>query len=385
MVNSRSMQAVVFMVGCCLFVSISRAEWIVDPKPAMTWKKLKKCELVIVGHYARHKDRLSLTLKVDRVLKGTRVKAGDPLSLTLEHWYSIETGPVGIDALTTKAKTKLPKHVPKLCYKEQLINPGPALPVKVVRDLRQPAIYFIEKEREPNLVVQRQVQPAFWADDWKKLVNNKEAGLLFRLSHPATSGEAFEQMRRTRDAQIIQQHLTWLVKPPKSNWTRWRPSPSSVAFLLKIGDKNGDVYDPLIKRIQTGRCPGGFTPYRITRVCARIAPDRAWKDFQKILVDRRGFVESYWVAANMCYTGKTAAVDKAFEMLEDPKMRYWAIQSISSALTPYYSSFELPPRWGQLRQHALPLVRNALASDKVNEHDKAELQGLFRKLLQNQK
>ena len=74
-------------------------------------------------------------------------------------------------------------------------------------------------------------------------------------------------------------------------------------------------------------------------------------------------------------------MDKTFSLLEDPDFHSHARQGIQSAL-PSYSSTLLPDKTRKrLRRYAVPLVRKALASEKVTFHGKTTLRGVFRSLL----
>src|SRR5438067_669669 len=122
------------------------AEIIVDPLKPFSWKEMLACEQVVVAKYKSHDKDRKLTLEVVRVLKGPPLKPGDTVTVALKHWYSVETGPVGYDKMLDR---KAKNNVPKLCYKTQLMNPGDAVPVPVIDDVRQPAIYFLPKADAP--------------------------------------------------------------------------------------------------------------------------------------------------------------------------------------------------------------------------------------------
>lgn len=380
-----------------LLAPVAQARQIVDPKPPMTWQELNTCELIVVAHYAKHNGRNVLTLKVDRVLRGAAAKAGDDLTIALNHWYSIETGPVGHDIIPAQKFNKPPDGIPKLCYREQLSNPGLDVPVKCVEDVSKPAIYFIKDEASPGLMVQNQVQPAYWAGDWNKLLGGAKPGMLFRLAHDELRGDAVKEMKAARDPKVVEQYVEWLFaqpRPPEFNWTRWRWAMPAEAVLKALGDKDGDVYEPLMKRIAAGDCPeldrhpagfhNMFLPSVVLRTCARVAPDRTWEDAQRILTQQKGTLQAQWVAASICYTGKTEAIDKAFALLEDPQLRRGAIWSIAGALSSFWwQGHDIPSKEAsqKLREYALPLARKALESEKVIQEDKDALKSIFEDLL----
>ena len=112
---------------------------IVDPHPPLRWEQMLDCELVLLGKYRSHEGNV-LVLETVRVLKGTKLPPGTDVPINLEHWYSIETGPTGWER---RSKDSKPDGIPRLCYKVQLMNPGPAITDKVVPDVRETNLYFL--------------------------------------------------------------------------------------------------------------------------------------------------------------------------------------------------------------------------------------------------
>ncbi len=349
--------------------SVVHAAIQMDPKPPMRWSELIGCELVVVAKYEKHEAK-TLSLRVVRVLKGKDVKPGGIVKTTLEHWYSIETGPTGTGSLRLKVKAKS-DGIPKLCYKTQIYNPGPPVPVRVLSDVRQPAVYFFPKAKAPALQRRGQVQFALFADGWAQAVSGKEMDLSFRLmqrTNPPLARKALEELYRSRDPKAIASLIDWTIKQPvkMSLLHAVYFINSADRILIAIGDRDGDVYNPLMKWLTEGGKPGGeYANHRVGKVLARIDSGRAFADFSKMI--KEGDAGHKKIATiSLAYVQSEKAVDLCINLLENENLATDAIWALSQGLL--------------LPQHR-PRLLKAFKSAKITDHNKQQLRNSFRHLL----
>lgn len=124
--------------------------------------------------------------------------------------------------------------------KVQLMNPGEPVPIKVVADVREPAVYFVPKAAAPALTNPGQVQPAFLAEGWKQALDGQRIDLIFRLVqsvNPKLAREALEELHLVRDPLVLDQLFDWIAQPPPLGEVQTEVPAQHI--LLSIGDKNG--------------------------------------------------------------------------------------------------------------------------------------------------
>lgn len=349
------------------------ASIIMDPKPLMRWEEMLACELVVLARYEKHEGK-SLSLRVLKVLKGKEVKKGDVITVTLEHWYSIETGAIGFD---TWRKNEKADGIPKLCYKKQLENPGPAVPVKIIPDVREPTIYFFPKEASPTLTVRGQVQPEVSLKGWLQALNTQAMDLTFRLAqqiNPTLARDALEELYQTRDAETLQQLFDWVLNDPPPHYS----SPRDI--LISIGDRKGDVYDPLLKLLKEEA--KGNSPYRFSTmgfILAQIDGEKALRDLSQMTQNGSSSLKEI-AGWSLGYIGDEKALNLAFDLLTDP---HWASPAVSVVRTLFGNTlFNLSPhKLGHLREIAKPKLMAVLTSPHLAESYKKELQKCFHDIL----
>ncbi len=380
---TRSLLLVNLICWLSILPSVAHAAIRVDPKPPMRWSELIGCELVVVAKYEKH-DAKTLSLRVVRVLKGKDVKPGGIVKTTLEHWYSVETGPTGFESFRPKAKAKA-DGIPKLCFKSQMMNPGPVVPVRVLSDVRQPAVYFFPKAKTPVLQQRGQVQFTFFADGWAQAVSGKDMDLSFRLmqrTNQPLARNALEELYRTRDPKVIGRLIDWTIKRPIEQALMYQMhSPNEAGtILISIGDRDGDVYNPLMKWLTKGGKPGGeYSNHRVGKVLARIDPGRAFDDFSKMI--KEGDAGHKKIATiSLAYVYSEKAVGLCINLLEDKNLATDAIWALSQGLSSSQHRSLLPTVW-RLRALTRPRLLKALKSAKIADHHKQQIRNSFRRLL----
>ncbi|MEX0715170.1 MAG: hypothetical protein WD066_01215 [Planctomycetaceae bacterium] len=279
----RTVAVIVAMIATSIASRSASADNIVDPQPKMSWQELLDCRLVVVGKYQSHKEAV-LTIRVERVLKGD-AKAGDALEVSLQHWWSVETGRVGWEAMMQDGKAD---GKPRVCYKEQLMNPGGLVPVAVVEP-GESAVFFLADGQDVALVRQGQLQPPLLGDGWQQAIDGKPMDLVFRLGQ-GVDGElarvAREELERNRDPRILSLLVDELVeKADRGVWPMrgyfHGVSARPLDLLCEIGDRKGDVYDRALQRIEPALKSSRYGAYRLAHVMSRVDPERALKQFRE--------------------------------------------------------------------------------------------------------
>lgn len=218
-----------------------------DPKPPLSWQELLRCETVVVAKYQNHEGN-TLSLEVVHVLKGQEVQAGQVLHVSLEHWYSVETGPVGMLAGNRLDKKfwRRGDELPKLCYKQQLMNPGPLSPVQWVPDVAKPVIYFLPRAERPALERRNQVQDARWAEGWQEALEGRPMNLFFRVmqtENPELARAALQELRQTQDFATLEHLWRDFLKALVEYSRDSRRRRTEQEVLAALGDRHGHLYE----------------------------------------------------------------------------------------------------------------------------------------------
>ncbi|RYG68340.1 hypothetical protein EON80_11870, partial [bacterium] len=364
---------------CTIFVSISlithnvRAESFHDPVSPMSWEQMKSCELVVAAHYQSHdtgagsrddqdvksgissESRSTLTLSIDRVLKGANVKPGDAITIDLRHLYSVETYPVD-----ESWREKISDGVPRLCYKIQPKNPGGLTPRQIVSDVRQNVLYFLPKASTPFLEQIGQVQMLDFEKDWEAALHGFTPSLEFRATQNFSEKlreSALDEIYATRNPITLDLLFNRLV----SAAYRDRLGSSAQRALMAIGDHKGDVYNRARKRFLAGAddwLPDDLTPderfqyrraqkfneettgrHRTAMQCAQIMAmadgERAAREFV-VQIQQKHIPISDMALDQLGSTNSDYALDFAFRLLEHPETVRQGAEIIRKLLVPGY-------------------------------------------------
>jgi len=348
---------------------LTRGSYSLDPKPPMRWDDLAACQLVVVARYHSHAEGV-LTLGVERVLKG-EATAGELITAHLEHRYSIETAPTGV-----VAGDKKPDGIPRLCYLWQPMTPGRLVPTPMVPDVREPAVYFFPDAARPALVLRGQVRFAVFADAWKRVVHGRPAGLEFRLmqvADPQRSWDALEELACTRDPAVIARLIEWVTGDPTPGRTEANDVFLTNGFtaaddlLARLGDANGDLYDPLIRWLRDD--PDAVGPrtwnrvrkvYSVVILLGRLDADRAFADFLRLVREdgEGGRLRKETVLQHLGRVGGEKAVEPLLALLASPD---------------WYDDAVIGLRGTPCKAR----LREALASAKVSEKAKEMIRKTF--------
>ena len=104
--------------------------------------------------------------------------------------------------------------------------------------------------------------------------------LTFRLLQPPNqqlAQEAVEELYRMRDAKVLRQLVDWLASPPP-DWPPRGQLNEIEPILEQIGDRKGDVYEPLLEWLK--KLPSEKNRYEhFTVACALAGVDaaRCWR------------------------------------------------------------------------------------------------------------
>lgn len=331
-----------------------------DPIPPMGWDDLIACESVVVGRYESHKNDV-LTIRVLRVLRSEHTQSNDLVSVTLKHWYSVETDLSRFGNVTSGKKKS---NVPILCYYPKSGNLMSWFGGEAIPDVHEPAIYFFPKAKTPTLERQRQVQPGVQVENWRQALEGKPTPLIFRLGQPRgerIQREAIEELFETRDKATIRELYDWAAHP--SQGLKAYDVPDMFAA---IGDKNGDVYDrgsELLTQPRQGAEKGSY--FSLAAILARVAPDRAVDDFRRILAgDSPELKEAVRSAVGSARSEK--ALDLAFELLADKPEGH--PEALSGLLDGPQDSVGK-----RLRASAQPRLAKAIDEARLSRSQKQEL------------
>ena len=360
---------------------VAQAAIDIDRVPPMSWDELVGCELVVIARYHSHEGR-TLLLRVERVLKGEGVKAGDIISVALQHRYSMQTGPTGFESWMEKKK---PDGIPKLCYSVQLCNPGPVVPCEIAADVRKANLYFFPKAKGPVLRQSGQVQLPLFADCWEQAATGRPADLLFRLLQRASGkvqAEAIEELYRSRDAKVIRQLVEWTIRPPVKRGTGepWDILVDGSRTLARVGDRDGDVYDPLWAWLTgEGRHSALHDQKRVARTLAWAAPERAFRELSALIRTAEPWQREVAVRA-LPHVRTEAAVALCITLLEDPALAPIAIAALDESFR--YHRHESDRGVGcRLRGLVRARLLVALGSPRIRDEHKEKARGTFAELL----
>jgi len=248
--------------------------------PSFSWSDVPKCGLVIEAVYDKQDDG-SLSLKITRVLKGEGFKVGDIVSVPInaDDGYFIKT-----DSLEEgKAGDIRPLYF--RTHSDYAVDGYYSRPVS--QDIRRPAIYFFPSRDKPILAQFGQVQPGGFTDDFTKLLNGQPTDVYFRIAQTLDleiAAAAVDELHSSRDPKAIEKIIA--LKFGDTAGIQWT---TTQALFKALGDKDGDVFDPLLGRFDSDHtlsyvrwmiapCMAAVDPARTADALAKRAVDGPWKD-----------------------------------------------------------------------------------------------------------
>ena len=360
---------VVLPLWMACVTSASGELWL-DPAPPLTWADTLACPLVVVAQYESHEDDL-LVLNVMEVLRGKHDPA-QPLVVRLEHLYSIETRPVGWEADPKKGDD----GTPRLCYKQQLHNPGSLVPMALRSDARQPAIYFFRDAERPALKVRGQVHSPHFVKGWEQALSGKPMDLLFRLTQPVSSElsrEALEELGKSRDPACLDQLFEWIVTPPPEGTVA---AFAPVTWLARLGDHQGDIYGRALAPLASS-APGKneYRFWALGSLAAKADKDRAGNDLPPLLSESYGISVRRGALAGLGRVPQREAAQLALDSLIVPELADGAAWVVIHQL-----QGDDDYRLGKYRglgddEWLLDAIRAALKDDRVSESAKDGIHG----------
>lgn len=351
----------------------------VDPRMPMAWGEMLACRLVVVARYEGHEGTSALGLRVVEVVRGERVAPDDVLSVALEHRYSLQTGPEGCAYWGREDD-----GVPKLCYETQFDNPGPLCPARIVPDVREPALYFFPDDSAPALAVRNQVQPMRFAAGWRQALAGARPDLAFRLLQRVDeriTRDALEELYVTRDQATLAE-LVGLLRDARAADELGVPE-----LLVAVGDRGGDVYDPLLAQFLADRDgPEDRRPYTAARILAQVDRERAVRDLSRAIAAAPPELK-HVAAASVGWAGTESALELALGLLGDPTFADDALSSLGVLLGANNDWYRFAPAptpgadRARLKQIAKPRIAAAVAHSYASEDAKRNAGYALRELL----
>jgi hypothetical protein len=299
------------VIGLALAAGDVRSQGVFAPPP---WPDLLKNELVVVGQYRSHKNGV-LSLHVVEVLRGKTCKAGDVLPVKFSqkigfkfHLLDEKTGFV-VDRFVA-ANDK--ERYPRMFFVDERDGQLDERPITYNAGL--PHTYFFAKDGQAILDRPEQLQPD-WRRGWKQVLAGKPVILSFQILYDPQSElslKAIAELSRTRDPQAIEELVDAL--PERGGVPRLFPGRTLARrVLLSLGDRNGDVYDPVRKALK---------PHMDTASAAHLAQllplldsKRALTDLQRMLGPGTG-VSSAAVCSALVGLDSEEGLDLMFDWMQ---------------------------------------------------------------------
>ena len=351
-----------FLSGCAQ----PEAVWRYRPAGALAYEEALGSELVVVAHYedapSPKKQTGRFAFRVDRVLNGSDLHSGQIIQVAVGDPYYIAPpwrGPFFTVDRDRSAGIALYYTDPKW----PSVNRPPS---PVVVDLREPRLYFFPKRHEPQLRLSGQVGHTWQVDAWAKAVAGDDPGVVFRLMQPLSSEvrqQGFDAMYVQRGSDAIRDLVELVAAPPNA------PYLNADEVLLGIGDQNGDVYAPALKRLEGMKEDEDAYVCSLAELLARLDGERAVKDFTRILARRdrcpRRLPGALARALGYVPTRRSLAMLVSLAGDSETSVAAAAFEGLHAAL---YGPFGTPsPQNLRLRARARPLLRDVLTDERLRE------------------
>ena len=330
--------------------------------PAPPWNDLLKSELVVVGQYRSHKNG-TLSLEVVEVLRGKTCKAGDVLpvqrSQRIGFKFQVREDVKGnvnyVDRLLGANDTL---HFPKMYFIDEV---GKRIQESLITyNAEAPHVYFFAKQDQPVLDRADQVQPDR-RRGWKRILDCKPADASFHILNTPTaesSRKALLDLVKTRDREALDGLLEGMLEPRANpQWVRTRELAERV--LRSLGDRDGDVYEPVLKALSGGLGADYDNAYRLARVLARADSKRALADFKKLLQPRSG-VSTDGILVSLHHLESEEGLDLMFEWMKAGRTQaYYSFEEMMFNRHSQGSGTRMVER-ARLQELAVPRLRKAL-------------------------
>jgi hypothetical protein len=260
-----------------------RGQGVPAPPP---WNDLLKNELVVVGQYKSHKNGV-MSLQVVDVLRGKTCKPGDILSVKFSQrigfkvWF-LDNGQY-VERIVAAHDDKL--KWPQMVFVDE--QPGQFQESIITSAASLPHTYFFAKEDQVILERPDQLQPDR-RRGWKQALEGKPIDLSFQILYAPdseVSRKAIVELFKTRDRDAIA-GLVETVPDRRGLPSEYLARVVAQRVLLSLGDRNGDVYDPVRKALKPNTA--------LDRQCVlcqllpRLDRQRALADFKEFLQPRSG-------------------------------------------------------------------------------------------------
>ena len=359
-----------FLSGC----AHPEAVWRYRPARALVYEEALGSELVVVAHYADapppNRQTGRFAFRVDRVLKGSAVHSGQIIQVAVGDPYYIAPPRRGdhwgwpVFPMDRDEPAGIALYYADPGWPRVLRSPSP-----VVVDLREPRLYFFPKRHEPQLRVWGQVGHTWQVDAWDKAVAGDDPGVVFRVMHPLSSEarqQGFDALYVGRGPGAIRELIELVAAPPPGAFCL-----NASEVLVGIGDQNGDVYAPGLKRLEGVKEDEDADALSLAKLLARLDGERALKDFARILGRRDRYPRRLAgaLAGALGYVPTHRSLGMLISLAEDSDKRV-AGNAFNGLHTALYGPFGTPsPRNLRLREHARPLLRDVLTDERLREID----------------
>jgi HEAT repeat protein len=273
-------------------------------------KFLLDCETVVKACYQSHKGS-ELSLEIVEILRGKAGKPGEVLKVKLSGAGVVKLSPRwgGSEAERRKGP------VPSILFVHEQGMTTQTIPATY--DAAEPHVYFFPKANNLRLDGPSQIQTNR-RGAWKLALEGKPLPLSFRLLYDINSSasrEAIEELFRTREKEAIADLVDAILVPRGS--PRWIETQQfAERALATLGDRNGDVYEPVLKALSG---PAGLHydfSFHLVRILALGDKKRALADFKALLSGPRPRVSPASVIWGMNALDTKEGLDYLLELLE---------------------------------------------------------------------
>jgi hypothetical protein len=344
-------------------LGLSLAGFVRGQEPAPPWKDLLESELVVVGQYKSHKNG-TLSLQVVDVLRGKGYKAGDVLPVKLSQrigfkFQILENVKGNVQHVDRFLVENDGWRSPRMYHIDE--HDKRVQETLITHNAELPHVYFFAKDDPPLLEAPNQVQPD-WRRGWKRILDGKP-DLAFEILYAPESEmsrKAVALLFKTRDREAIDGLLEGMMRPESHGHPRcFQTREVAERALRALGDKDGDVYDPVLTALSGG--PGGSydNAFRLARILARADGKRALADFKKLL-QPGSRISTDGVLVSLHHLESEEGLDLMFKWMHAGREQaYFSFEAMMFNRHPNGSGTQMVPR-ARLQELAVPRLKKAL-------------------------